>query len=247
MKWHISGLEILLQWNGGLTYDLMKVSYLAADAFFPEWNIWTLFLEQTAGGLKLDSLTESHPIEVDVPHARAVDEIFDAISYKKGSSIIRMLEAYLGHATFQKSLATYIKRFACQNAKSDELWEVLSAESGISVKMMMETWTKQKGYPVVHVKFNDGFLEFGQSHFSLSGSVEDAYWIVPITLFVGSYDKQKKFLLDSKILKLELSELLLLSKENDSLAALIKVNVEQTGFYRVKYDDAISDLLREAV
>ena len=86
-----------------------------------------------------------------------------------------------------------------------------------------------------------------QSHFSLSGSVEDAYWIVPITLFVGSYDKQKKFLLDSKILKLELSELLPLSKENDSLTALIKVNVEQTGFYRVKHDDTISNLLREAV
>ncbi|KAH7653497.1 Peptidase M1 alanine aminopeptidase/leukotriene A4 hydrolase protein [Dioscorea alata] len=223
------------------------VSYLAADAFFPEWNIWALFLQQTTGGLKLDSLTESHPIEVDVAHARAVDEIFDAISYKKGSSIIRMLEAYLGCAIFQKSLAAYIKRYACKNAKTDELWEVLSAESGISVKMMMESWTKQKGYPVIHVKFNNGFLEFRQSHFSLTGSVEDAYWIVPITLFVGSYDKQKKFLLDSKILKLELSELLPLSKQNDSQTVLIKVNVEQTGFYRVKYDETISALLREGI
>lgn len=42
-----------------------------------------------------------HLFQVDVAHARAVDEIFDAISYKKGSSIIRMLEAYLGCAIFQ--------------------------------------------------------------------------------------------------------------------------------------------------
>ncbi|KAJ0974462.1 hypothetical protein J5N97_016427 [Dioscorea zingiberensis] len=234
------------------------VSYLAADAFFPEWNIWTLFMEQTAGGLKLDSLTESHPIEVDVPHARAVDEIFDAISYKKGSSVIRMLEAYLGYDVFQKSLAAYIKRFAFQNAKTEDLWDVISAESGIPVKMMMETWTKQKGYPVVHVKYND-FLEFEQSHFSISGSAEDAEWIVPITLCVGSYDKQKKFILDSKIRRLELSEILSLSEGNVSLTGkstdgicqsdrlLIKVNVEQTGFYRVKYDDTLSTLLRKAI
>jgi puromycin-sensitive aminopeptidase len=40
------------------------VSHLAVDSFFPQWNIWTQFLDSTTNALKLDSLEESHPIEV---------------------------------------------------------------------------------------------------------------------------------------------------------------------------------------
>lgn len=40
------------------------MSYLAADQFFPEWNVWTQFLEESTTGFKLDALAGSHPIEV---------------------------------------------------------------------------------------------------------------------------------------------------------------------------------------
>jgi len=42
----------------------LQVSYLAADQFFPEWNVWTQFLEESTTGFKLDALAGSHPIEV---------------------------------------------------------------------------------------------------------------------------------------------------------------------------------------
>lgn len=41
-----------------------QVSYLAADSLFPEWKVWTQFLDQITEGLRLDCLEESHPIEV---------------------------------------------------------------------------------------------------------------------------------------------------------------------------------------
>lgn len=40
------------------------MSYLAADSLFPEWKIWTQFLDESTEGLRLDGLEESHPIEV---------------------------------------------------------------------------------------------------------------------------------------------------------------------------------------
>ena len=43
---------------------VLQVSYLAADSLFPEWKIWTQFLDETTMGLRLDALAESHPIEV---------------------------------------------------------------------------------------------------------------------------------------------------------------------------------------
>jgi aminopeptidase N len=37
---------------------------MATDGLFPEWKIWTRFLQQTTGGLRVDALEGSHPIEV---------------------------------------------------------------------------------------------------------------------------------------------------------------------------------------
>lgn len=38
---------------------------------------------------------------MEVKHASEIQEIFDAISYKKGASVIRMLQNYIGAESFQ--------------------------------------------------------------------------------------------------------------------------------------------------
>lgn len=45
--------------------------------------------------------TTSHTFQVEVHHARTVNEIFDAISYEKGSAVIRMLQGYFGDDIIQ--------------------------------------------------------------------------------------------------------------------------------------------------
>lgn len=234
------------------------ISYMATDGLFPEWKIWTQFLQQTTGGLRVDALEGSHPIEVEVHQARSVNEIFDAISYKKGSAVIRMLQGYLGDDILQKALSSYMEKYAWKNAKTEDLWSVLSAESGIQVNKMMDSWTKQKGYPVISVKSEDHFLEFEQSQFLSSGLHGEGKWIVPITLFLGSYNRRKNFLLESKFEKVDVSELFSSSdgysgsfneanEEKCSEFVWVKVNVEQSGFYRVKYEDKLAAQLRKAV
>lgn len=226
------------------------VSYLATDSLFPEWKIWTQFLDEITEGLRLDGLAESHPIEVEINHACEIDEIFDAISYRKGASLIRMLQSYLGPECFQRALASYIKQYSCSNAKTEDLWAVLGEESGEPVNQLMNSWTKQKGYPVVTVKVNDENLEFEQSQFLLSGSHGDGQWIVPMTLCCGSYDVRKNFLLQGTYESLDTKEFLLCSHSKGRLAETgtwVKLNVDQTGFYRVKYDDELASRLRYAI
>lgn len=215
------------------------ISYLATNTLYPEWNIWNNFLEESMNGLRMDALEQSHPIEVEIPNVSMVDDIFDSISYQKGSSVITMLQDYLGCELFQKSISAYIKRYACKNAKTEKLWSTISEESGIQVNKIMEIWTKQKGYPVISAKSKNGSVEFEQSQFLYSGSRNDNQWIVPITVSLGSYEKRIKFLLETKDAKLDVPE----SKEN----LWIKVNVGQTGFYRVKYDDELAARLRKAI
>uniref|UniRef100_A0A0C9QQX2 Aminopeptidase n=1 Tax=Wollemia nobilis TaxID=56998 RepID=A0A0C9QQX2_9CONI len=223
------------------------VSYLAADYLFPEWKIWTQFTDQTMEAFRLDGLVESHPIEVEVGHAHEIDEIFDAISYKKGASIIRMLESYLGAQCFQKGLVSYIKRYACKNARTEDLWAVLSEESGESVNELMDSWTKQKGYPVVFARLKDDDLELEQSRYLTSGSLGDGQWVVPITLCYGSYDVRKSTLLRGKVGSVSLSELRHSQNDKGSQSSWIKVNIGQAAFYRVQYDDELGKRLRAAI
>ncbi|TXG68447.1 hypothetical protein EZV62_003382 [Acer yangbiense] len=141
------------------------VSYMATNNLFLEWNIWTNFLRETNGGLSLDALEQSHPVEVEVHHVHGIEQVFDDIGYNKGSTIIRMLHGYLGDDIFQKSLSSYIKKYSWKNVKTEDLWRVISEESGVNINSLMDCWTKQKGYPVIYVKSKDHILEFEQSGF----------------------------------------------------------------------------------
>ncbi|WVZ18823.1 hypothetical protein V8G54_006145 [Vigna mungo] len=222
-----------------------RVSYLATDSLFPEWKIWSQFLHESTEGLRLDGLAESHPIEVDINHACEIDEIFDAISYRKGASVIRMLQSYLGAECFQRSLASYIKKYACSNAKTEDLWAALEEGSGEPVNKLMNSWTKQKGYPVVSVKVNEQKLEFDQSQFLSSGAQGEGQWIVPVTLCSGTYEVRKSFLLQTKSDAHDVKDFI--GTTDISGNYWIKLNVDQAGFYRVKYDEVLAAKLRYAV
>jgi puromycin-sensitive aminopeptidase len=97
-----------------------------------------------------------------------------------------------------------------------------------------------------------------QSRFLLSGLHADGQWIVPITLCIGSYERQTKFLLDKSDGRVDISELVqhngddVNSNENKHEEVSqenlwIKVNVDQSGFYRVNYEDKLAVRLRKAV
>lgn len=74
-----------------------------------------------------------------------------------------------------------------------------------------------------------------------SGSPGDGQWVVPITLCCGSYESKKSFLLDKTSQTIDVDEPSSLS------SSWIKINIDQAGFYRVKYDDHLSAKLRHAI
>ena len=55
-----------------------------------------------------------------------------------------------------------MKKYACKNATTDDLWSVISEESGVEVNKLMDIWTKQTGYPLIYVKLEENTLEFEQ-------------------------------------------------------------------------------------
>ena len=89
------------------------VGWLAIDHLFPDFKVWNQFVtEAMQTAQNLDALPSSHPIEVPVRDALEVEQIFDAISYLKGSSVIRMLSAHLGVEVFLQGVSAYLKKHA---------------------------------------------------------------------------------------------------------------------------------------
>jgi puromycin-sensitive aminopeptidase len=102
--------------------------------------------------MDLDALANTHPIEVEVNDPRELDEIFDAISYAKGASIIHMLFHYLNEDTFRDGLRIYLKRHAYGNTTTADLWAALTEASKQPVATVVGTWTSQSGFPLVEIK-----------------------------------------------------------------------------------------------
>ncbi|GJQ09935.1 hypothetical protein GpartN1_g1726.t1 [Galdieria partita] len=216
-------------------------SYLAVDHLFPDWEVWKDFVSSTfASAMKLDALESSHPIEVDVKRASDVDEIFDAISYNKGASVIRMLADYMSLSSFQQGLQTYLRRFLYKNATTYDLWETLEQVSGKPIVRIMSLWTRQTGYPLIEIKLNENeefVLE--QQRYLASGKRENGQWIVIMRYAVSSCPSQVKCHLME-----DPQEILnnLLGKQDKWL----KVNASQSGVYRVNYPQFIWEALSEA-
>jgi aminopeptidase 2 len=95
--------------------------------------------------LNLDALRSSHPIDVAVNDPAEIHQIFDAISYYKGASVIRMLSSWLGVETFLAGVRRYVRRHKLSNASTNDLWVALSEEAGVDVSQFMDLWTKRVG------------------------------------------------------------------------------------------------------
>merc|ERR1719327_2418277 len=167
----------------------------AADALHPEWNIWESYVcTDQQNALTLDALRSSHPIQVPIAHAEEVEEVFDAISYAKGGSVVRMIFAVLGKEKFQEGLKLYFQKHQYSNTETKDLWDAWSEVSGKPINEMMSSWTNQMGFPVVKVVADPAAngdsenLSLEQSWFLADGSREpadaDKSWFIPI--FAGS-------------------------------------------------------------
>ncbi|ETE61381.1 Puromycin-sensitive aminopeptidase, partial [Ophiophagus hannah] len=161
----VVGHELAHQWFGNLvtmewwTHLWLNegfaswIEYLCVDHCFPEYDIWTQFVSADyTRAQELDALDNSHPIEVNVGHPSEVDEIFDAISYSKGASVIRMLHDYIGdEVNIYTNTHTNIIKFN-YGCLSQDLWESLEDASGKPIAAVMNTWTKQMGFPLVYIE-----------------------------------------------------------------------------------------------
>ncbi|KAF2182780.1 hypothetical protein K469DRAFT_711475 [Zopfia rhizophila CBS 207.26] len=237
--------ELAHQWFGNLvTMDWWSelwlnegfatwVGWFAIDHLYPEWNVWGQFVtESVQTAFQFDSLRTSHPIEVPCYDGLEVDQIFDHISYLKGSSVIRMLSAHLGEKTFLQGVANYLRAHQYSNATTNDLWSALSEASGQDVNSFMDHWIRKIGFPTVTIAEEPGQISLRQQRFLLSGDAkpeeDETIWWIPLGLQTGPSATEAS-----------LHKVGAFTKKEDTIRgindAFYKINKNLTGFYRTNY------------
>ncbi|KAH9221868.1 aminopeptidase-like protein [Leptodontidium sp. 2 PMI_412] len=230
--------EISHQWFGNLVTmawwdDLWLnegfatwIGRVAVDHLHPKYDIWSLFsCDGLQLALGLDSLSSSHPIKTKVGHPLDVDQVFDAISYIKGASILRMLAGHIGQDKMLNGVSSYLKQHSFGNSTIENLWDHISHSYGQDVSVMMRNWTEQMGYPVVKVDEADGQVNVHQSRYianrknetSMSG---ESMWWIPL----GFHGTATKAEFSSPQASIQTPNV-----------AIIKLNSDNLGFFRTQY------------
>jgi puromycin-sensitive aminopeptidase len=219
------------------------IEHLAVAKLYPEYDVWSQFVVGTTGhglghALSLDALSNTHPIEIEVHDPNEIGEIFDAVSYDKGATVIRMLAEFLGEKDFCNGLRYYLKKHSYKNASTVHLWEAFEKVSKKPVKKMMAVWTGKSGYPVVTVENKDKKIILSQKRYfssvtSAKKSKDKTVWPIPLS-YVSKGGEKKLPLMIKKSVNFALPD-------NE----WFKLNAHEGAMYRVKYDKKSLNLLQQ--
>ncbi len=210
------------------------MAYRSLARVFPEWkSMLAYYLETVGDALAADGMKNTHPISVDVKTAGQIEELFDAIGYEKGGSVLLMLEDFVGPEKFRKGLVRYLKENSYSNATKKDLWRAMEKESGQrKVVTIMEDWVNREGYPIIGVRKKDNAFELTQERFTISGNMP-GIWKIPIT-----YVSEKgtgRLVMEKKKAMIK------------NAGKWIKLNYGQAGFYRVDYEQENLEILGKMI
>lgn len=231
------GNLVTMKWWNELWLNEGFATYMASiavDNVLPFKLKELVIADELHSAFEADALASSHPLTPPAAEVQTTDEIlelFDQITYNKGSVVLRMLADVLGERVFHNGIKIYLDKFRLKNTDQYDLWEAMEkaqSESSSRVKIaeVMYTWTNQIGYPVITINTSSG--EAYQKQFLFNDTSEsNSLWQIPIRVASASSKPVLEWMFSEKVSKESF-----ISKDEEWILA----NVNCTGFYRVNYD-----------
>ncbi|XP_068391765.1 endoplasmic reticulum aminopeptidase 1 isoform X2 [Eschrichtius robustus] len=233
------------------------MEFVSVSVTHPELKVEDYFFDKCFNAMEVDALNSSHPVSTPVENPAQIREIFDEVSYEKGACILNMLRDYLGADAFKSGIVKYLQKYSYKNTKNEDLWNSMASicptdgtqrmdgfcsrgehssssshwrQEGLDVKTMMNTWTLQKGFPLITITVRGRNVHVKQEHYvkGPDDAPETGYlWHVPLTFITSNSDSVQRFLLKTR------TDVLILPEEVE----WIKFNVGMNGYYIVHYED----------
>ncbi|EEZ99296.1 aminopeptidase N-like protein [Tribolium castaneum] len=218
--------------------------YFATAEIENDWEMEKQFvIEQLHPVLASDASQTSNPLSSSVSSQAQIQGRFNSISYNKGGSIFRMVRHIMGEENFKAGIHAYLEKHKFGSTTPTDLWDALTPFAKFllplnkTFSIVMDDWVNKPGYPVLTVRTNYSGLVLTQTRFVASGEAEKGKWFIPLSYTTAS-DTNKFQSTSVKLWYMPLGVLNLLYTPKNKTDWII-FNNQQTGYYRVDYDDIL--------
>lgn len=95
---------------------------------------------------------KKHDVHLMRERYNRIDDVFDVVSYQKGSRVLHMLRQYTGDEAFFASLKLYLSRHAFKTAEVHDLRQAFEEITGEDLNWFFNQWYFNAGHPDLVVK-----------------------------------------------------------------------------------------------
>ncbi|HSP34040.1 MAG TPA: ERAP1-like C-terminal domain-containing protein, partial [Thermoanaerobaculia bacterium] len=184
---------VTMQWWNDIWLNEGFATFMSGkpiEAWKPEWHLELDKPVQTDTALTVDSQLSTRPIRAK--EMEAGGGAFDAaITYDKTSSVLRMVEEWIGPDNFRDAIRTYLKKYSWGNAAAEDFWAVMKASSKQPTDAVLESFIDFTGAPLLHVMescdANQRQITIAQTRMLPNGATAPSQtWTVPVCVSGGS-------------------------------------------------------------
>lgn len=117
-------------------------------------NAWVTFANvEKSWAYQQDQLPSTHPVYADAPDVETAEQNFDGITYAKGASLLKQLQAYVGRDAFLAGVRQYFADYAFGNATFEQLLGALAAASKRDLSGWANQWLTTTGITTLRPQF----------------------------------------------------------------------------------------------
>jgi aminopeptidase N len=225
-------------------------SYMSVSESTQYKHAWTEFNSVRKNwAYRVDQMTSTHPIAVEMEDLDAVRTNFDGISYAKGASVLQQLVAHVGRDNFIAGLRKYFAKHSYKNTELSDLITELEASSGKDLTAWVNTWLRTAGVntlrPIIKVD--------GDKYASVSVKQEvpplpiGSKELRPHRLYVGLFDVKGDALVRRESIEVDIAGELTEIKElaGKNAADLLLINDHDQSYAKLRFDERSVETMKK--
>ena len=146
-------------WNGlwlneSFATQMAAMAALETTEFTDTWH--GFFTDAKRRAYERDSRLTTHPIELPVNSTADFFSVFDAITYQKGSSVLKQLAHYVGEENYRRGVSTYLKEHSYGTTELEDFIAHQEQSAAIDLDVWSREWLYQPGFNTLSVSVDCG-------------------------------------------------------------------------------------------